>query len=169
MGTWVRIKGQINIDTGTAYHRFDENPHVYEYYVNMQKRIEKWIRRAFNKHLRKGYAVDCGCNIAFFDRDQCYRNHGYDFFERRIELSEYEHLTVVLQVWDRNGDFNNGSAFIEDVFNKLRTNGFVINDNTFVAVGADYSPVKLIYTTDGLYTVDFEKLKLDNSKKLRRY
>ena len=169
MGTWVRINGQINVNLGCAYRRFSENPCVYEYYVNMKNRIKKWVDRAYRKHLSIGLPIDCGCDVLFIDRQQSHRNEGYDFFSNPSDLSEYNYCTIVLHVWDRNGDFNNGSAFIEDVFHKLRTNGIEIEFGTFVTVQPDYSSTALAYTPQGRYSVDFESIPCDNTYKLSKW
>ena len=169
MGTWVRIQGQIHVNLAGSYHRFNENQYVYEYYQNMKNRITKWIEKSFRKHLRIGLGIDCGCQVSFFDFDQYYRNQGYDFFDRPIVLSEYTRVVINLNEWDRNGDFNHGQRFIEDVFNKLRTNSIYIDDLTYVTVAPDYASNKLIYTTQGMYNVDFANIAIDRTKKLTNY
>lgn len=169
MGTWVRIQGQIHVNLAGSYHRFNENQYVYEHYQNMKNRITKWIEKSFRKHLRIGLGIDCGCQVSFFDFEQYYRNQGYDFFDRPIELSEYNRMVINLNTWDRNGDFDHGQAFIEEVFNKLRTNSIYIDDLTYVTVAPDYASNKLIYTTQGMYNVDFANIAIDRTKKLTNY
>lgn len=110
-----------------------------------------------------------GVKFHFLIFEQYYRNQGYDFFNRPVELSEYNRLVINLNVWDRNGDFQNGQSFIEEVFNKLRTNSMIIDDLTYITIAPDYASNLLIYTTDGMYNVDFAKFAIDRTKKLTNY
>ena len=157
MGTWVRVSGKIDLNLYHIYDRLNEYGHPlssyrYEHFKLVQQQIKKWIERSFHKHLDQGFTCDKHCSVVF-DESTAYHSP-YDTLEdpinnNRYNISQYDCVTVYINVWDRNGMLEGGKAFVDNVLHTLQSNGCFVNFTTMINVTADYAPEQLIvYTGD---------------------
>lgn len=152
MGTWVRVSGKIDLNLYHIYDRLNGYGHPlssyrYEHFKLVQQQIKKWIERSFHKHPVQGFTCDKHCSVVF-DESTAYHSP-YDTLEdpfnnNQYNVSQYDYVTVYINVWDRNGMLEGGKAFVDNVLHTLQSNGCYVNSTTMINVTADYAPEQLI-------------------------